>query len=606
MLVVFGPKGAGVEYIEKNVQPTLGEWCSKPPQILQNRNQVVAFWPSQAFAEMIIKPYGWFLGNGYWEDMPSGYTDDSKDLLETCLDVWRLEGVDFLKRLNGSFNLFMHDTNSGKSLVSTDRICTNPLWMATLKDGGVAFSPCNEYLISLTNQNIDMAALWSFLTRTSPVGDRTLLESIRVVRPGTAICFDGLGNSKCVEWHSPKFKPEFNHSIGYWADEFNRLVGRTVEKQLKQFQSPGLMLSGGIDSRLVASHCPPRTKCFTTADFYNREVKIAAKIAKICGLEHIPVIRDKDWYANTVEKSARHCVGLWRWNAPFNQLENYGGDWQEIDCILGGLWFDTYFKGYDIPDELWTSSQDINDTEKAISLIIQSDEKEYKFVHQLKEIIRPGILDASREAFEKVFRAELERVFPVCTNTIEAFQLAQFGAVYRSFAYQMVSYVRKFKAVINIVDNQLYDLFFRIPISIKQHGEIVRTALWQKNKRLAFLANSNSWLPAFLPNSFHKTAVRARWKISHIRQKWYQLAKSREYRSHGSWPQMGRLWANNPKMQGIINGLIKNPPGLLERFFDMDSVLKIWEKHKNGSGDYSDILGIIVGISFSEVGEQHR
>jgi hypothetical protein len=65
--------------------------------------------------------------------------------------------------------------------------------------------------------------------------------------------------------------------------------------------------------------------------------------------------------------------------------------------------------------------------------------------------------------------------------------------------------------------------------------------------------------------------------------------------------RLGQLWANNPKMQGIIDGLIKSPPVLLERFFDMDSVFKVWEKHKKGLGDYTDILGIIVGLGFSGV-----
>ena len=80
-------------------------------------------------------------------------------------------------------------------------------------------------------------------------------------------------------------------------------------------------------------------------------------------------------------------------------------------------------KGYDVPKELWTSPRDLNDPQKAIDLIVRSDEKEYKFMHQLNEIMRPGILDDARQAFEEVFRAEIEQVLPDCTSTIEAFQL---------------------------------------------------------------------------------------------------------------------------------------------------------------------------------------
>lgn len=603
MLVVFIPKEGGEEYIDERIQPTVNKWSKEPAKLFQATNRVVAFWPSHPVAEVIVKPNGWFVGHAYWDELPSGYTEVSKDLLDMCLQLWRLEGVDFLKRLSGSFNLFLHDAASGKSLVSTDRFATYPLWRAELEGGGLAFSPCYYCLTPLIKSHIDIAALWSSIARTRAIGNRTLLERIRGVRQSTAICFEDSSGSSTIEWYTPKFEPESSRSISFWAAEFNNLLGEAIKMQLSGFESPGLLLSGGMDSRLIASFCPPQTKCFTLADFQNREMKTAAKIARICGLEHFPVIRESDWYPDMLEAAVKQCLGLWRWsNAHFMPLATYGGEWQEIDCVLMGYAFDTFFKGYEPPAELLSNPIDLEDIEQAISFLLDVDESQCKFVSQLEEVMRVGAFEECQRTYQDVLRAELKRVIPISSCIIDAWEMLQFRSIYRVPSYAGMFTLRRFIPVRNMVfHNRFYDLYFRIPAYVRVTGDVVRRALWQRRKAMGILTDSNSWLPVVLPNSFHSAAIKTRGKVGVILNKWHRLIGSKEYRSQSAWPRVGRLWAHHPKMRAVMDSLVQDPPGLLEQFFCMDSIRRVWEKHKEGTSDYYEVISFVAGLGLLEI-----
>ncbi|MHC4343697.1 MAG: asparagine synthase-related protein [Planctomycetota bacterium] len=572
--------------------------------MFHGKNHLVAFWGLTPPAEAIVKPNGWFLGHAYWDDLPQEYTKNSKDLLDTAQDLWRLEGINFLRRLNGSFNLFLHDIASGKSLISTDRFCTYVLWTAELDVGVVAFSPCYDVLRRLVKSRIDLAALWSFMARTRAIGDHTLLEEIRGVRASTAICFGDSSGPTTVEWYTPRFEPEPYYSASFWAAELNTRLRQVMDKQLTGFKAPGLLLSGGLDSRLIASFCPPETRCFTLADFNNQEMKTAAKTAKICGLRHIPIVRDSNWYPIMLEEAVKHCIGLWWWlNAHFMPLETYEGEWQEIDCVLAGFYFDTFLKGYESrPDELWSNAPPLGSAEQAISFLLDFDMSQCKSLRQLEEIMRPEAFQRCREAHQQALRAELERSIPISSSIIDAWELCQFSSIYREPGHPNVTCLTSFIPTRTVIfDNRLYDMYFRVPASVKRTGAVVRWAVWQRNTRLGTLSDSNSWLPMILPLALHEKAIHARKKISRIRNWWYRGTGSKEYRSRGSWPEVGRLWVHHPKMRTVMDNLIDDPPTLLEDFFCMDAVAQAWKRHKDGQGNYPDMLNILAGLGLLQI-----
>lgn len=603
MLVVFGPKEAGEEYIHKKIAPSANQWSEEGPEIFKTNGYIAAFWGSKPAAEVILKKYGWFLGYACWDDLPPGHSEDSKDLLDVSLDLWRLEGIGFLKRLNGSFNIFLHDEVSGKSLISTDRFGTYGLWIAELEGGWVGLSPCYEHLIPLVQKDIDMAAVWSFATRSRVVGIHTLLERIRGIEGNTAICFDSSSVPSIIQWHNPRFTPETGRSLSSWCAELNHNLGEVIGKNLSGFKSPGLLISGGLDSRLIASLCPPDTRTFTLTDFNNFEMKTAAAAAKICGLKHIKIIRDSDWYPNTLVRSAQRCSCLWRWNhAHFMQLEAFGQEWRKIDCAILGLWFDTLLKGSETPERMWNDAFEMQDMEQTISYLLDVDASQWKAVNQLEEVMRHEIFEECRKAYQQALRAELEQVIPISACAVDAWEMLQFRTLYRKLTYPNIDCLRKMVATRNVIlDNKFYDLYFRIPASLRRTGNVVRWALWQRKKILALLPDSNSRIPTFLPKAFHKAANRGQNKISNIRRWWCRRTGSKQHRSHGSWSRFDRLWAHHPQMVTVMDELVQNPTATLEQIFCIDSVDEIWKRHRDGSGNYEELLNVIAGLGLSGI-----
>jgi asparagine synthetase B (glutamine-hydrolysing) len=216
MFVVFGPNNSDRTYFDNKIWPIINKNKKDCPVFTWKQgNRSCAFLGGEPFPDLLWSPKGWFLGYAYWDSLPHGYERGTKNLLEVSLDLWKKEGIDFLKRLNGSFNLFLYDAASGKSLLSSDRFGTYPLWMAELGEGGYAFSPDYNRLTPFINTDVDPAGMWSFVSRACPVANHTLLAKIKGVPQATLILFDGHEKPEIKEWFAQVFKPEPDRSLNY-------------------------------------------------------------------------------------------------------------------------------------------------------------------------------------------------------------------------------------------------------------------------------------------------------------------------------------------------------------------------------------------------------
>lgn len=130
---------------------------------------------------------------------------------------WRSEGIGFLKDLNGSFALALHDAITNEVLVTTDRFSTYPLWHCMPRPDCHAISSDFTALSSLIHGTIDYASLWSFLTRARPVGQHSFYNEIKAIRPATALLFKGAKLAEETEWYQPRFEPEYGRPLSYWV-----------------------------------------------------------------------------------------------------------------------------------------------------------------------------------------------------------------------------------------------------------------------------------------------------------------------------------------------------------------------------------------------------
>jgi len=534
----------------------------------------------------------------YTNDGLSANGGDHDGLFSNLLQRWRSKGVDFLKDLNGSFALLLHDPEKSEILVSTDRFSTYPLWRCAVDHSGIAISSDFMALAGLIKGTIDYASLWSFLTCARPIGQHSFYNEIRAIRPATALLFKNGKLVDEVEWYKPKFEPEYGRSLSYWGKELAERLEAAVQDQMKGSSSPGLLLSGGLDSRLTASIAPKQTACFTLADFNNREMRIASKVAQICGLKHYPIIRDDDWYPGLLEEAAHKSIGLWHWhNMHFLPLRDKSGEWAKIDRVMTAWGVDTFFKGGRVTDpELWKPTPGIR-SESAISFLVDFGVRRLPIEQYYEYIMHPDVIRTCRQSYRDSLAEELERVLPMAACIPDVWEMLQFRSIHGVRSFTNLTCLRDFVATRNVIfDNRLYDLYFRIPAKARRTGNVVRAALRHRGLRLALIPDANSWLPTVFPSGVHDWARKVRRGISAVRNKWYRLTESNHFKSHGSWPQVGRLWVLNDSMLRLMDDLVCDSTAFPPELFNQSQIRKAWDQHKTGDADCSGVLNALASF----------
>jgi len=369
-----------------------------------------------------------------------------------------------------------------------------------------------------------------------------------------------------------------------------------VEDQMKGSSSSGLLLSGGLDSRLVASVAPKNTTCFTMADYMNPEMRTAQKVTQICNLEHVPIIRDEDWTANIVEESAVESLGLWHWqHMTFKPMKQQGPKWQQIDRVMLGMGFDTFFKGNQVESvDLWRDIWDLTNTERIDTLLLEHALKPSANSDHLARIMQPDALNPCRDSYRSALSEEMYRALPMATCIPDAWEMVQFRSIHRVPYFTNLTCLREFVPTRNVIfDNRLYDLYFRIPARIRRTGNIVRSALRKNDLRLAMLVDGNTWLPTSFPFVLHRQSKKMRCAISHVRNRLGNALGLAIHKGYGSWPRFGVLWVQNKTMQRIMDDLVSDSTMLPQGLFDHQAVREVWDQHKTGKKDHTSILNAV-------------
>jgi hypothetical protein len=362
--------------------------------------------------------------------------------------------------------------------------------------------------------------------------------------------------------------------------------------------SPGLLLSGGLDSRLVASVSPKGTACFTLADFNNREMRIASKVAAICGLPHHRIIREEDWYPRMLEDAARRSWGLWHWHhMHFLPLQNASGEWRQIDRVMLAMGFDTFLKGNQIAEPmLWNHPFDQMQPGLALSLLADFGARRLSVEQYYEKIMYPDVLLACRKAYRAALLKEIEHVLPMATCLPDAWEMVQFRSIHRVPYFTNLTCLRDFIPARNVIfDNRLYDLYFRIPAKIRRTGNVVRAALRDRDIHLALMLDGNSWLPTAFPSGVHELARKARRGISAVRNKWYRATGSKGFKSYGSWPQVGRLWIRNDHMHRLMDAAVRTE--MIDLGFKQQDTEHLWDDYRQGRVNCVSVIDGLAGLA---------
>lgn len=233
---------------------------------------------------------------------------------ETILEAISRHGIGAVRRFNGIFSLGLVDSVEKRLFLARDPFGVKPLYYWH-QNRAFVFSSELRPILRLVRDTLAEESLSELLRLRYLPSPDTLFRNIKKVRPGHLVEVDLAGEELSVAeapyLDSRPSRLELSYAEA--LEEYGRLFEKAVQRQLMADVEVGVLLSGGVDSALVASMAQKRSghrlKAFTvgfTDGDETDEIEDAAETARQLGLDHRVTRIGFDDFLGTIRK----CVSI--------------------------------------------------------------------------------------------------------------------------------------------------------------------------------------------------------------------------------------------------------------------------------------------------------
>ena len=200
------------------------------------------------------------------------YTKSQSDC-EVILHMYhKYKNVKFISELDGVFAFSIYDRNKEKLYLGRDRIGVRPLFVRYDTDMNICFG--------------------------SEAKSLTYFEFGQIVEvpPAHYVVFDLKNKTSCfVKYYTLPLHSTVK-SIDYVSSKLKQLLEAAVEKRMMSDREIGCLLSGGLDSSVIASILQKKSnkpiKTFSIGFSESTDLKYARKVAEHIGSDHHEIILD--------------------------------------------------------------------------------------------------------------------------------------------------------------------------------------------------------------------------------------------------------------------------------------------------------------------------
>lgn len=282
-----GPDGQGLEQI------TL---CKQPVWLGHTRLSILDLSPA-GHQPMRSRDGRWWLtfnGEIYNHlDLRAGLTGPFRGHsdTETLVELIASSGIEkAVSQLNGMFAFAALDTREEKLYLVRDPFGIKPLYH-TRHGECFAFASEVRALKALgVVDGLDDTSLRLFLSLRYTPAPQTLWRGIKRLSPGHVLCVDVASGNHEVKCYITPVSRRFTGSLGDATDAYREALQVSIKRQLLSDVPVGVLLSGGIDSALVAAMAKDAGRdlsCFSVGfgkGYPECELADAAETAKVLGL----------------------------------------------------------------------------------------------------------------------------------------------------------------------------------------------------------------------------------------------------------------------------------------------------------------------------------
>jgi asparagine synthase (glutamine-hydrolysing) len=242
----------------------------------------------------------------------------SRSDTETVLHAYEEYGLDCFARFNGIFALIIYDERAGRVVLARDRTGVKPLYYAERPGGLVCASELKALVqTGLVDGEIDPVTLDLYLALGYVPAPHSLVRGVRKLTAGTFGVFED-GRLRVERYWHPALSPGPPRTWEETVGATRAAVDGAVRRQMMSDVPVGVMLSGGLDSTIVAAVAqettPEPLHTFSIGfethrsdlePIYNYDRENARRVAATLGTVHHEIVATDE---EGLEAQLRHLV----------------------------------------------------------------------------------------------------------------------------------------------------------------------------------------------------------------------------------------------------------------------------------------------------------
>ncbi len=521
-----------------------------------------------------------------------GYIFQTQSDAEFILHLYEEYGEDFAVRLNGTFVVAIWNQREGELLLVNDRLGLHPLYFFSQGDSLCFSSKVGALLVDKTQSyTVDRVAISEFLMFDHLLHDRTLIEEIRLLRPASILSFSE-GNLAVREYWTMQFPQYYElRDEAEYLEELSFFMRQAVARQAPGQLPGGVLLSGGLDSRVILAYLgagstenPLHTFTFGIPDC--DDARFAKHLADCVGTQHHFFELKSDYIFDAVKKGIRITEGFQNC-VHMHSLATLLDESKFAQVFYKGFMGDAMM-GYSQKRPLWSNY----DQEATLQVHLQ---------------ILSGFAGVlfDQEAQKKLFTPDFQH--DVSKNVQDNFKQAIFNARTNQLADQRIFFdlrqrvprmtlggveLVRSQGVVRLpfADNDLVAFVLSLPPGYRFERYLMKEAFIQDFPELAKVPYTGSGLPMIpcIRSSMMQLNQQIRWRLRAAGMGWVPVIKRRRYANYDIWFRtILRDW---------VEDILLSDQALNRGYFNPEYLQKLVKDHMEGTANSSGKLGALITI----------
>ena len=249
-----------------------------------------------------------------------------------------------ISKLNGMFSAIIGQPKKNTYTFVSDRLGSWPLFIWHEKDHYIfssnlyALLGCKDIIV-----HVDTEAVVELFSFNRTIGSTSPIRGVEYFTPATVMEVNNLGIKRNIYWSLEFFNPKFK------LEEAPYLFAEALKKTMLKDAEGGLLLSGGLDSRLILAASPKNSlSSWTTASYKeNPELDIAKKVACSSLSKHKEIIVEPQENFEILDDTVKANNGMFPASTIMSTFLPKVA--QKENIIVTGHGLDYTFRGYYLP-----------------------------------------------------------------------------------------------------------------------------------------------------------------------------------------------------------------------------------------------------------------